>query len=49
MDLIVVLFRDELTNVEDFSPLLENGVEFLAASIDLAAIVLEDVGFFNIS
>jgi hypothetical protein len=49
VDLILVLFRDELTNVEDFSPLLENRVEFLAASIDLAAIVLEDVGFFNIS
>ncbi len=49
MDLIIVLLSYELTNVEDFSPLLEDGVEFLAAPIDLAAIVLEDVGFFNIS
>ena len=49
MHFIVVPLRNELTDLEDLSPLLEDGEELLAPAIDLAAVVLEDIGLLDIS
>ena len=46
---IVVPLRNELTDLEDLPPLLEDGEELLAPPVDPAAVVLEDIGLLEIS
>jgi hypothetical protein len=46
---IIVPLRDELTDLEDLPPLLEDGEELLAPPVDPAAVVLEDIGLLEIS
>ncbi len=46
---IVVSLRNELTDLEDLPPLLEDGEELLAPPVDPAAVVLEDIGLLEIS
>jgi len=48
MNLIVVLLRDELTDLENLPPLLEDREQLLAPPIDPPSVILEYVGFLNI-
>ena len=44
-----MLLSNELTDLKDFPPLLEDGEELLAAPIDLAAVIFKDIGLLDVS